>query len=91
MSDEVSVDDSGLTLPIDVNAPVEEPETREITPEDLRALAEVEAELDQRWSEVKIDPTLTRMELLMDLLATQNGHFRPSMWQAPTAKPPQSA
>ena len=75
MSDEVSVDDSGLTLPIDVNAPVEEPETREITPEDLRALAEVEAELDQRWSEVKIDPTLTRMELLMDLLGNPERSF----------------
>ena len=75
MSDEVSVDDSGLTLPIDVNAPVEEPETREITPEDLRVLAEVEAELDQRWSEVKIDPTLTRMELLMDLLGNPERSF----------------
>ena len=75
MSDEVSVDDSGLPLPIDVNAPVEEPETREITPEDLRALAEVEAELDQRWSEVKIDPTLTRMELLMDLLGNPERSF----------------
>ena len=75
MSDEVSVDDSGLTLPIDVNAPVGEPETREITPEDLRALAEVEAELDQRWSEVKIDPTLTRMELLMDLLGNPERSF----------------
>ena len=75
MSDEVSVDDSGLTLPIDVNAPVEEPETREIKPEDLRALAEVEAELDQRWSEVKIDPTLTRMELLMDLLGNPERSF----------------
>ena len=75
MSDEVSVDYSGLTLPIDVNAPVEEPETREITPEDLRALAEVEAELDQRWSEVKIDPTLTRMELLMDLLGNPERSF----------------
>ncbi len=75
MSDEVSVDDSGLTLPIDVNAPVEEPETREITPEDLRPLAEVEAELDQRWSEVKIDPTLTRMELLMDLLDNPERSF----------------
>ena len=75
MSDEVSVDDSGLTLPIDVNAPVEEPETCEITPEDLRALAEVEAELDQRWSEVKIDPTLTRMELLMDLLGNPERSF----------------
>ena len=75
MSDEVSVDDSGLTLPINVNAPVEEPETREITPEDLRALAEVEVELDQRWSEVKIDPTLTRMELLMDLLGNPERSF----------------
>ena len=75
MSDEVSVDDSGLTLPIDVNAPVEEPETREITSEDLQALAEVEAELDQRWSEVKIDPTLTRMELLMDLLGNPERSF----------------
>ena len=34
----------------------------------LAALAEVEAELNQRWPETQIDPTLARMTALMDIL-----------------------
>lgn len=67
----VHLDETGLTLPIDMAGDKpEEPQARPITPEDLRALAEVEAELDQRWPETKIDPSTERMEALMDLLGT---------------------
>ncbi|MBD8505677.1 bifunctional folylpolyglutamate synthase/dihydrofolate synthase [Hoyosella sp. G463] len=38
------------------------------TAEDLAELAEVEAELDQRWPETKIEPSLTRISLLLDVL-----------------------
>ncbi|GGG72135.1 bifunctional tetrahydrofolate synthase/dihydrofolate synthase [Corynebacterium pelargi] len=65
---EVELDASGLSLPIDVNDKHVEAPSQEITQEDLAALAAVEAELDQRWSEVKIDPTLDRIQALMDLL-----------------------
>lgn len=64
----VSIDDEGLSLPVDVDRPVNAPAPREITREDLAALAEVEAELDTRWPETKIDPSLERVEKLMDLL-----------------------
>ncbi|WP_419994908.1 bifunctional tetrahydrofolate synthase/dihydrofolate synthase [Streptomyces boninensis] len=37
-------------------------------PEVDRELREVEAELQQRWPETKIDPTLARIEMLMDIL-----------------------
>ena len=36
--------------------------------DDLAALAEVETELNQRWPETQIDPTLARMTALMDIL-----------------------
>jgi len=38
--------------------------------EQLGALADVEAELNQRWPETKIDPTLRRMTALMDVLGS---------------------
>lgn len=68
---ELKLTETGLTLPITAEPAAEGDEAAlddSITDEDLAALAAVEAELDQRWSEVKIDPTLERMELLMDLL-----------------------
>lgn len=37
---------------------------------DLAELAEVEAELDTRWPETKIEPSLTRISALMDLLGS---------------------
>ena len=64
----VSMDEGGLSLPVDVDQPVNAPESREITREDLAELAAVEAELDTRWPETKIDPSLERVEKLMDLL-----------------------
>ncbi|MDL9938420.1 folylpolyglutamate synthase/dihydrofolate synthase family protein [Gordonia sp. ABSL1-1] len=43
--------------------------------EDLAELAEVEAELDTRWPETKIEPSLTRISTLMDLLGSpQHGY-----------------
>lgn len=72
---EVSLNESGLTLPIDAAGPTNDPAPRVITPEDLAALAAVEAELDQRWSETQIDPTLERIELLMDLLGNPERSF----------------
>ena len=69
-AEEISIGDltlgeTGLSLPIDLATKEEQLEAREITAADLAALSEVEAELDQRWSEVKIDPTLSRIELLL--------------------------
>ncbi|MFF0814428.1 bifunctional folylpolyglutamate synthase/dihydrofolate synthase [Rhodococcus sp. NPDC003318] len=40
------------------------------TPVDLAELALVEAELDKRWPETKIEPSLTRISALMDLLGS---------------------
>ncbi|NLG45644.1 folylpolyglutamate synthase/dihydrofolate synthase family protein, partial [Gordonia sp. (in: high G+C Gram-positive bacteria)] len=40
------------------------------SPVDLAELALVEAELDQRWPETKIEPSLTRIAALMDLLGS---------------------
>ncbi|APT85254.1 bifunctional tetrahydrofolate synthase/dihydrofolate synthase [Corynebacterium aquilae] len=62
------VDDQGLTLPIGA-APADSEEPA-YTPQDLEDLAQVERELDQRWSEVKIDPTMERIEELMDILGS---------------------
>ncbi|PKZ67187.1 dihydrofolate synthase [Gordonia terrae] len=43
--------------------------------DDLAELAEVEAELDTRWPETKIEPSLTRIATLMDLLGSpQHGY-----------------
>lgn len=72
---EATLNQSGISLPIDVNAEVEQPESTEITPADLAALAEVEAELDTRWPETRIDPTMERVELLMDLLGNPERSF----------------
>lgn len=65
---EASLDEEGLSLPVDVDRPVNEPQSLDISPEELRALAETEAELDMRWPETKIEPSLDRIALLMDIL-----------------------
>jgi len=53
------------------------PETRDIpahlaspTPDEIAALLQVEHLLDQRWPETRIEPSLTRMTALMDLLGS---------------------
>ncbi|MDU0479394.1 folylpolyglutamate synthase/dihydrofolate synthase family protein [Staphylococcus chromogenes] len=72
---EVSLEETGLTLPIDAAGPVNAPAPVEITAADLAALAAVEAELDQRWNETQIDPSLERIEMLMDLLGNPERSF----------------
>lgn len=67
---QVKMTEAGLQLPIDLGEKdfAQEGEVRQVTAADLAALAQVEAELDQRWGETQIDPTLSRMEQLMDVL-----------------------
>lgn len=79
----VSLSEEGLTLHLDTSeqgghAAVTGKDalpSPEITPEDLAALAAVDAELDTRWPETKIDPSLERVELLMDLLGNPERSF----------------
>ena len=59
-----SGDANGSTAETAEDAPIERP----VTDEDLAALAQVEEELNARWPETDIDPSLERIELLMDLL-----------------------
>lgn len=71
MHDNVELTEEGLTLSLgNLEAERNAPASEEITAEDLRELAAVEAELDTRWPETKIDPTLERMEMLMDILGS---------------------
>ncbi|WIM72047.1 folylpolyglutamate synthase/dihydrofolate synthase family protein [Corynebacterium suedekumii] len=72
--DAVELTEQGLKLNIDLGD-VEKPAPAEITPEDLAELARVEAELDTRWPETKIDPSLERIELLMDLLGSPQNSY----------------
>ncbi len=44
-------------------------------PGDLAELAEVEAELDTRWPETKIEPSLTRITALLDLLGSPQDSY----------------
>lgn len=62
----LSLDGGGLSLPLAEKTAA--PAPREITAADLAALAETEAELDLRWPETKIEPSLDRIARLMDLL-----------------------
>ena len=74
LEDAVEVTDQGLKLNIELGDVVK-PEPVEITPDDLAELAVVEAELDTRWPETKIDPSLERIEMLMDLLGSPQHSF----------------
>lgn len=74
VNDAVEITDQGLKLNIELGD-VEKPQPVEITPEDLAELAVVEAELDTRWPETKIDPSLERIEMLMDLLGSPQNSF----------------
>ncbi|KAF0970602.1 MULTISPECIES: bifunctional tetrahydrofolate synthase/dihydrofolate synthase [Gordonia] len=51
--------------------------------DDLAELAEVEAELDTRWPETRIEPSLTRIAALMDLLGSPQ-HSYPAIHVAGT-------
>ena len=72
----VEITESGLTLNLggaeDYSAPA--PET--VSAEELRELAEVEEELNVRWPETKIEPSLERIEKLMDLLGHPERAFQ---------------
>lgn len=70
---EVRMDEDGFVLDLgggeDAGARISnEAIERPVTDGDLAELARVEAELLARWPETKIDPSLDRIELLMDLL-----------------------
>lgn len=57
-------------------------------PEVDRALREVEAELAGRWGETKLDPSVRRIEALMDVLGfRRSARTPPSTSPAPTARP----
>ena len=59
------------------DAPDSEPERLDAPPSpvDLAELALVEAELDKRWPETKIEPSLTRIAALMDLLGSPQNSY----------------
>lgn len=52
-------------------------------PADLAELADLEAELDTRWPETRIEPSLTRISALMDLLGSPQ-HAYPAIHVAGT-------
>lgn len=78
---DLTLNDAGLDLPIDLSEPANSDEDaakldRPVTADDLTALAEVEAELNERWPETKIDPTLDRILQLMDLLGNPQRNYQ---------------
>lgn len=79
----LNLNQAGLSLPIDLAGETTAPASVEIGAADLAELAIVEAELDQRWQETDIDPTLSRMSALMDLLGQPQNTF-PSIHVAGT-------
>ncbi|MFE0747535.1 bifunctional folylpolyglutamate synthase/dihydrofolate synthase [Gordonia sp. NPDC058843] len=75
----------GAILNEDEPDPDAEPASLRVTDsaDDLAELAEVEAELDTRWPETKIEPSLTRISTLVDLLGSPQ-HGYPSIHIAGT-------
>lgn len=73
----VEITESGLTLILGMGSEDEynEAAPQEVSAEELRALAEVEEELNERWPETKIEPSLERIEMLMDLLGHPERSF----------------
>ena len=73
----VEITESGLTLNLGLGSEDEYNEAAppEVSAEELRALAEVEDELNERWPETKIEPSLDRIEMLMDLLGHPERSF----------------
>ena len=73
----VEITESGLTLNLGMGSEDEynDAAPQEVSAEELRALAEVEEELDERWPETKIEPSLDRIEMLMDLLGHPERSF----------------
>ena len=73
----VEITESGLTLNLGMGSEDEynEAAPQEVSAEELRALAEVEEELNERWPETKIEHSLDRIEMLMDLLGHPERSF----------------
>ncbi|MGP5576695.1 bifunctional tetrahydrofolate synthase/dihydrofolate synthase [Corynebacterium flavescens] len=73
----VEITESGLTLNLGTGAPdeYEQAPSLEVTAADVSALAPVEDELNQRWPETKLEPSLDRIEKLMDLLGHPERSF----------------
>ena len=73
----VEITESGLTLNLGMGSEDEynDAAPQEVSAEELRALAEVEDELNERWPETKIEPSLDRIEMLMDLLGHPERSF----------------
>lgn len=73
----MEITESGLTLNLGMGGEDEynEAAPQEVSAAELRALAEVEEELNERWPETKIEPSLDLIELLMDLLGHPERSF----------------
>ncbi len=73
----VEITESGLKLNLNFGDEEEYSEVapEEVSAEELAALAAVEAELNLRWPETKLEPSLNRIEMLMDLLGNPERSF----------------
>jgi len=71
----VEITDSGLTLNLGGEEDYEEAAPEQATPEELAELAQVTAELNERAPETIIEPSLERIEMLMDLLGNPERSF----------------
>ena len=80
MSDDsfnVDMDEDGLVLNLgDGQETGEETVEKPVTERDLAELARVEQELRARWPETKLDPSLERIEMLMDLLGQPQQSYK---------------
>lgn len=60
-------------------------------PEVDKALRAVEADLATRWGETKLEPSVSRIAALMDVLGSRSARTPRSTSPAPTARPPPPA
>nr|VDG63029.1 dihydrofolate synthetase [Streptococcus thermophilus] len=73
----VDMDEDGLVLNLgDGQETGEETVEKPVTERDLAELARVEQELRARWPETKLDPSLERIEMLMDLLGQPQQSYK---------------
>lgn len=71
------MDEDGLVLNLgDGQEMEEETVDKPVTERDLAELARVEQELRARWPETKLDPSLDRIEMLMDLLGQPQQSYK---------------
>ena len=71
------MDEDGLVLNLGEGQETgEETVEKPVTERDLAALARVEEELRARWPETKLDPSLERIEMLMDLLGQPQQSYK---------------